>query len=119
MNNIVFGADLSTLTLNNNCLVKTNNNNQNVVNISYAVNFESNNSYTLYPKYDSAGNDIGQEPLDNRSISKLTTKCNTLPNCRGFNDGGWIKNTIINKLDGEASGNLYIRNGISEYNINN
>ena len=111
MNNIVFGADLSTLALNNNCLVKTNNNNQNVVNISYAVNFESNNSYTLYPKYDSAGNDIGQEPLDNRSISKLTTKCNTLPNCRGFNDGGWIKNTIKNKLDGEASGNLYIRNG--------
>lgn len=111
MNNIAFGADLSTLTLNNNCLVKTNNNNQNVVNISYAVNFELNNSYTLYPKYDSAGNDIGQEPLDKRSISALTIKCNTLPNCRGFNDDGWIKNTIKNKLDGEASGNLYIRNG--------
>ena len=74
MNNIVFGADLSTLTLNNNCLVKSNNNNQNVVNISYAINFESTNSYTSYPKYDSIGNDIGgQEAIDKRSIASLTT----------------------------------------------
>ena len=112
MNNIVFGADLSTLTLNNNCLVKSNNNNQNVVNISYAINFESTNSYTSYPKYDSIGNDIGgQEAIDKRSIASLTTKCNSLPNCRGFVESGFLKNTIKNKLDRNEVSNLYIRNG--------
>ena len=112
MNNIVFNADLSTLTLNNNCLIKTVNNNQNVVNISYTINFESNNSYTLYPKYDSIGNDIGQEPVNSRTIPALTAKCNSLSNCRGFNDNGWIKNIIKNKLDNDASATTYIRNGM-------
>ena len=115
MNNNIFSADLSTLTLNNNCLVKTINNTQNVMRIPYVINFTTDNaknSYTIYPNTDSIFGDIKQETDDEkRTIPALMASCNSLPNCRGFNDGGWIKDVVKNKLD-SGTGTLYIRNGI-------
>jgi len=108
MNNNIFSADLSTLTLNNNCLVKTINNTKNVVSIPYVINFTTDNSYIMYPKRDSRLGDIRQET--ERSIPALMASCNSLPNCRGFNDDGWVKHTVKNKLD-SGTGTMYIRNG--------
>ena len=110
MNNKIFNTDLSILTLNNNCLIKTQNKNKNVVRIPYIINFStsnSKNSYTIYPKRDSPSNDIKRETFN---VDSLINSCNSIANCRGFNTDGWLKNKVNNKLK-TWKGDIYIRNG--------
>lgn len=51
-------------------------------------------SYTFYQGKDSNGNDIGNFP---GTPDQIAEKCNSFPNCRGFNSNGWIKHTISPK----------------------
>ncbi len=47
--------------------------------------------WMFYQGKDSGGNDIGNFP---GSLEQIKAKCESLPNCKGFNDNGWIKHTL-------------------------
>ena len=107
MNTAIFSADLSTLQLNNNCLVKTLDITKNVANVIYTPNYTNSISYTKYTGMDSSGNDIKNNTLT--GINDLKNSCNNDQTCRGFNTSGWIKNIISNTLT-PANSDLYVRN---------
>lgn len=50
--------------------------------------------WMFYQGLDSTGNDIGNFPGD---VATLKAKCLSMPDCKGFNDNGWLKNTLIPK----------------------
>lgn len=52
--------------------------------------------WRFFQGVDSNGNDIGNYP---GSLAEIKAKCNSMPNCKGFNDNGWIKHTLLPRSD--------------------
>lgn len=49
-------------------------------------------NWMFYPGLDSGGNDIGNFP---GTLDEMKATCISQPTCLGFNDNGWMKNTLI------------------------
>lgn len=50
--------------------------------------------WMFYKGLDSNGGDIGNFP---GSLTQIKAKCESLPDCKGFNDNGWLKNVLLSR----------------------
>ena len=95
----------------------------NTLNTANTVPTESEDipGYVKFLNTDSTGNDmINPSPPFSKSLREIANECTTNPNCKGFNNGGWIKSAINDNktspsvFEGRTI-NLYVKN--SDYTL--
>lgn len=98
-----FRPDLTTLTLNNNCLTNTLNTNQNVLNIPYNIKYSTTNETSYTQRARRTNTRFIQDALigraTDRTLNSMTTLCNQNENCRGFDLDGYLYSKISYPLN--------------------
>ena len=74
-------------------------------------------TYKFFQGMDSYGNDISQDAALMGKLDKLKEKCNSLPNCKGFNTQGYFKmdirpETTWNRSSEDINEGLYVKESV-------
>jgi hypothetical protein len=99
-----FRPDLTTLTLNNNCLTNTLNTNQNVLNIPYSIKYSTNETtYSSQTRRTNTrfitGAVVSRAASTSRTPTAMQPLCDKDENCRGFDLDGYLYSKISYPLN--------------------